>query len=120
MSPFEQITHFRAHFAEPTISLGKTNIFFNKACAAAANLHVMKVVDIFWDEANRVLKLKPNHVRGDNSFMIFKPNPSTWLLACTKFIHRIKPKTTNNGPLHIPVRWDEKEKAFIAVVPRTK
>jgi hypothetical protein len=117
--PFEQITHTHVHFTEPTISLGKSGIFFNKACADLANLHAMKAVDIFWDDVNRVLKLKPSHIRGDNSFLISKPNPSTWWLVCGKFVHRIKPKTAN-GPLHIPARWDEKEKAFIAVVGKGK
>jgi hypothetical protein len=116
MSPFEQITHSHVQFAEPTITLGKTSIFFNKPCMDAANLHVMKAADIFWDDANRVLKLKPTHVRGENSFSLIK---ATYSITCPKFIHRIKPKTAN-GPLHIPARWDEKEKAFIAVVPRTK
>jgi hypothetical protein len=119
MSPFEQITHSREYFSDPTISLGKNNIFFNKACAAEANLSAMKAVDIFWDEANRVLKLKPLHVRGENSFVIAKPNLSTWTLCCSKFVKRIKPKTVN-GPLHIPVRWDEKEKTFIGVIGKGK
>lgn len=117
---FEQIvSHRSGRFSEPTISVGKTNFYFNAACAVAANLSVMKAVDIFWDEANRVLKLKVNHIRGENSFLILKPNPSTWTINCKKFIQRIKPKAVTS-PLHIPARWDEKEKAFIAVVPRTK
>lgn len=118
--PFEQIVSHRSQrFSEPTISIGKINIFFNSACAATANLPVMKAVDIFWDEANRVLKLKPLHARGENSFNIIKPNPTTWMLSCRKFVQRIKPKAVN-GPLYVPVRWDEKEKGFVGVVPRGK
>jgi hypothetical protein len=77
----------------------------------------MKAADIFWDEANHVLKIKLSHVRSENSFTIAKPNPSTWTINCKKFIQRIKPKTAN-GPVYIPVRWDEKEKAFIGTVPK--
>jgi hypothetical protein len=114
---FEQIVSHRSQkFSEPTISIGKTNFYFNAACVTAANLPVMKGVDIFWDDASRILKLKPSHIRGENSFSLIK---ATYSITCPKFIHRIKPKTAN-GPLHIPARWDEKEKAFIAVVPRGK
>lgn len=120
MSPFEQIvSHRNPKFSEPTVSIGKTNIFFNKACAAAANLSVMKAVDVFWDDANRVLKLKPSQIRGENSFTIIKPNFTSWGLCCKKFIQRIKPKAAG-GTLYVPVRWDEKEKAFIGVVGREK
>jgi len=117
---FEQIvSHRNQKFSEPTISIGKTNFYFNKACAAVANLPAMKAVDLFWDESNRVLKFKILHVRAENSFLILKPNLATWMIGCRKFIQRIKPKTAN-GPLYIPARWDEKEKAFVAVIGKTK
>ncbi len=117
--PFEQITNSRRIFTDPTITIGKGHIGFNQACIAPANLDVMKGAEIFWDETSRVLKLKPVHLRTENFFHFSKSTGGSKFISCPKFVHRIKPKTAN-GPLHIPARWDEKEKTFIAVVPRTK
>lgn len=117
---FEQIQKLSGgKFAEPTITIGKVNIFFNKACIEPANLSVMKAVDIFWDEASRILKLKPVHIPGENSFALLRPSGGSGTVACSKFINRIRAKNMN-GRLHLPVRWDEKEKAFIGVVGKTK
>lgn len=120
MSPFEKIQPGgNPRNPEPTLTISKKQIFFNDACTEPANLERMKAAEIFWDGENRVLKLKLTHERKPDLFAITCNGAGGYLISCVKFIRMFRPGSAS-GVIHVPVRWDEKEKGFIGAVPSEK
>jgi len=120
MSPFEKIEPGgNPSFPEPMLTIAKRQIFFNKACIEPANLERMKAAEIFWDEADRVLKIKVTHLQASGLFALTNNKAGSFIVSCAKLIQRILPERSRYraGRVHVPVRWDEKEKAFIGAVP---
>lgn len=99
---------------EPEITIGKA-LYFNKPAQQVANMHVMKSVEVFWDEEKRVLMLKPNHQTLPGAFYLKRPNPSTCLINCPPVL---KQRGKGGIRIHAPATWVDKDKAFYVHVEK--
>lgn len=93
----------------PTATIGKRSLYLNGPAREIANMHVMKFIEVFWDQEKKILLLKPSHVVTIGAFQIRRPNPSTCMIPCPK---QLAPFRGAAERIHVPARWDEKEKAF--------
>jgi len=95
----------------PTMTISRRSIYLNGPAQEIANLHVMKFIEVLWDEGKKILLLRPSHVEGAGYFQIRRPNPSTCMIPCPKQLAGFRGEANR---IHVPARWDDKEKAFYA------
>jgi hypothetical protein len=116
MSAFVKLMpKFNRQLQEPAVTIGRM-LYINKPAQDLANMHVMKSIEVFWDEEKRILMLKPNHQVLAGAFSIRRPNPSTCMIACPDVLkQRGKSKCIR---IHVPATWVDKEKAFYVRVEK--
>jgi len=110
MSAFVKITsHHERKYREPAITIGRISLYFNRSAQQVANMHVMKSVELFWDEDKRILMLKPSHQELDGSFVIRRPNLSTCMIGCPQAIRALRGDAVR---IHARARWNDEDRAF--------